>query len=92
VQLALEPLDLGLLLRRLLLQPAGHLGLGQGNGGALLVLGQAQPLLQRLLEAVVAHLLQDLGIASLVDGEGLVAVGADDLVHGGDMITGYATS
>jgi len=46
------------------------------------LLGQFKPLMQLLLKSAVANLLQDIGVASFVDFEGFVAVGADDFVHG----------
>jgi hypothetical protein len=55
---------------------------GQLDGVALVLLGQLQPLVQLLLEGLVAHLLQDVRVAGLVDLEGLAAVRADDVVHG----------
>jgi hypothetical protein len=39
--------------------------------------------MQLLLKSAVANLLQDIGVARLVDFEGFAAVGADDFVHGG---------
>jgi len=38
--------------------------------------------MQLLLKSAVANLLQDIGVASLVDLEGFVAVRANDFVHG----------
>ena len=64
------------------MQHIGHLGLGQGNGVALFPLGQFEALVQLLVEIRVAHLLEDVGIPGFVHLERLVAVGADDVVHG----------
>ena len=57
-------------------------GLGQGNRIALFPLDQLQPLVKLLLERAIAHLLENVCIPHLVDLEGFVAAGADDLVHG----------
>jgi hypothetical protein len=37
--------------------------------------------MQLLLKSAVANLLQDIGVARLVDFECFAAVGADDIVH-----------
>ena len=50
---------------------------------AFVLLGQFKPLMQLLLKSAVANLLQDVGVASLVDFECFAAVGADDFVNGG---------
>lgn len=60
---------------------AGNLRLGKLHRVARVLLGQFKPLMQLLLESTVANLLQDIGVASLVNFEGFVAVGADDFVH-----------
>ncbi|MET1047458.1 MAG: hypothetical protein ABWX70_12285, partial [Hyphomicrobium sp.] len=56
-------------------------GLGELNGVQFLSLGQFEALMQLLLELGVTHLLENVGIASLVDLEGLGAMRADDLAH-----------
>ncbi|MDT4867710.1 hypothetical protein FQZ97_1026350 [compost metagenome] len=82
LELRLEFLDLAVLGGGGLLQFAGGPGLGEFDGGALVALGQFQPLVQLLLEIAVAHLLQDVRVAGFVDLECLAAMGADDFVHG----------
>jgi hypothetical protein len=37
---------------------------------------------ERLPECVVAHLLQDVGVTGIIEGDGFLAVQAGDLVHG----------
>jgi len=87
VQLGLQALNLGVFGGRRLLQFIGHLGLRQRYRIALVLLGQLQPLVQLRVEIRVAHLLEDVGIAGLVHLERLVAVGADDVVHGGHCVS-----
>lgn len=64
------------------LQFGGQLRFGQLDSTLLVLLGQLQPFVQLLLKRAVAHLLQDVRIAGLVNLEGFVAVGADDFIHG----------
>ena len=47
----------------------------------LFLFGQCQAFLELLFERMVSYLLEDICIASLVDFEGLTAVGADNFVH-----------
>jgi hypothetical protein len=82
VELGFECMNLGVFGRRSFLQRVGYLCLGQGNRVALFPLGQLEALVQLLLKRAIAHLLEDVGIPSLVDLEGFAAVGADDFVHG----------
>jgi hypothetical protein len=65
------------------LQFSGGLAAGQLQRAALVLLGQAQPFMQLLLELAVANLFDDVGVAGLVNFEGGVAMGANDVVHGG---------
>ena len=71
IEPGLQFLDLGVLGCGSLLQFAGDLGLGELDGVPLVLLGQFEPLVQLLLELVVANLLQDVRIPGLVDLEGL---------------------
>ncbi len=80
IQLGLERLDFGILGYRRLLHFAGNLRLGKLDRIALVLLGQFKPLMQLLLKSAVANLLQDIGVASLVDFEGFAAVRTDYLV------------
>ena len=82
VQAGLQTLDLGVLLRRFLLQLSGDLRFCKLDGRSLLLLGDLQSLMDRLLELVVAHLFQDVRVTRFIDLEGFAAMGADDLVHG----------
>ena len=81
LDLPLEPLDLGVLLGGALGELVGDRGLGQLDGRRLLPLGHLELIVQRLVEFSVSDLLDDVGVAGLVDREGLVAMWADDLVH-----------
>jgi len=48
---------------------------------------------QLLLKSAIVNLLQDIGVASFVDFEGFVAVGADDFVHvGGPLFQIYSST
>ena len=76
-----QALDLGIAGGGGLLQLAGQPSRGQLDGIALVLLGQFQPLMQLLLEGLVANLLQDVRIPGLINLECLAAVRADDVVH-----------
>ena len=59
----------------------GQLGLSQGNRVALFPLGRLQPLVQLFLKIAIAHLLEDVGLPSLVDFECFATMRADDFMH-----------
>ena len=80
-QLCRQGLDLGVLPRGRLEHFVADGLLGQLDCADLFLLSQFQALVQLLLEFAVAHLLEDVGVAGLVDLEGFVAVWADDVVN-----------
>ncbi|GMA36954.1 hypothetical protein GCM10025876_31580 [Demequina litorisediminis] len=79
--LRLEGLDLGVLLGGDLLRCGGGLGGGEVDGCLLLGRGEVEALLEFGIELLGADLVHDVRVARLVDGEGLAAVRAGDLVH-----------
>eukprot|EP01022_Parablepharisma_sp_SALTPOND_P009847 TRINITY_DN14066_c0_g1_i1.p1 TRINITY_DN14066_c0_g1~~TRINITY_DN14066_c0_g1_i1.p1 ORF type:complete len:1308 (-),score=476.92 TRINITY_DN14066_c0_g1_i1:655-4578(-) len=81
IDLRAQLLDLGILAGGSLVHLGHHPGLGQFDGGALVLLGQRQPLMQLLLELAIAYLLEDLGVTRFVDLECLAAMRTHDFVH-----------
>ncbi len=81
LQLRREPLELGALLRGLLLEPGGQLRLGELDGRRLLPLGELEARVQLGVELRGADLADDVRVAGLVDRERLATVRAGDLVH-----------
>ena len=81
IEPGLQLLNLGVLRCGSFLQFAGGLSLGKFDGIPLVLLGQLKPLVQLLLELVVANLLEDVCVPGLVNFECFPAVRANDLVH-----------
>ena len=75
-----QTLDLGILLRGRLLRLLGGLRLSERDLGLLGLLGLGQAGVELLLELHRAHLLHDVGVLRLVDGEHGPAVRALDLI------------
>ena len=81
VELTPQLLNHCVLGRLLALEFNGELRLGQFDGGLLIFLRKFQAVVELLIKLAIAHLLQDVGIARLVNFEGFAAVGTNDIVH-----------
>ena len=82
-ELRVQGRTLCVLARRRFQELCGGLRFGQGHRALALRCSGLKPFVQLLLNILGANLLEQVGITGLVNLEGLVAVGADDFVHGG---------